>query len=398
MRNPAKDQVAIVGVGVAPYTRQPGAGSSGALAAQACVAAIRDAGLGAADVDGVCGSSYADVEMQIALGLPEVTWGASPRVPFCYQILEAVNAVYAGACTTAVVYHSTYRRPGTRELHQDPLRERASSFGASSATPWRARLSMGPLEPGTQGGGVGYAAWAQRYLDEYGATREAFGRIAVNNRSNALQNPNAVMRAPMTFDDYYAARMIREPLGLLDLDVPVDAADALVVTTAERARDLPNPAVLVHAATIGRTARCREDQVDSLTDTGQDVVARTLWGKSDLTLADVDVFLPYDGFTMISTMWFESIGYCGPGEAEGFLRDHWDDARNRIMIDGRVPVNPHGGNLSEGATQGSGAVREGVVQLRGAAGERQAADASVALVTPGGIVWNAGGILLRTAG
>jgi len=156
MRNPVKDQVAIVGVGVAPYTRQPGAGSSGALAARACVAAIRDAGLAARDIDGVCGSSYADVEMQIALGLPEVTWGASPRVPFCYQILEAVNAVYAGACTTAIVYHSTYRRPGTRELHQDPLRERASAFGASSATPWRARLAMGPLEPGTQGGGVGY--------------------------------------------------------------------------------------------------------------------------------------------------------------------------------------------------------------------------------------------------
>jgi acetyl-CoA acetyltransferase len=397
VRNPACDQVAIVGVGHAPYTREPGRRSLGSQAAEACIAAIRDAGLTAADIDGVCGSSYSDVEMQVALGLPSVTWSASPRAPFGFQVIEAVNAVFAGACTAAVVYHSTYRAIGSRERHDDPVRRRAAGLGAYGVVPWKSWSRLPPRDPGTLAGGIGYASWAQRYLDEFGATRDVYARIALNNRTNAAANENAVMREPITFDDYYAAPMIREPLGLLDLDVPVDGADAFVVTTTERAADLTSRPVLVHAATTGRTAHCREDQLTSLHDTGQDVVARTLWAKSDLELADVDVFLPYDGFTMISALWIESVGYCARGEAEEFVAQHWDADAHRILIHGRVPVNPHGGNLSEGATQGSGAVREAVVQLRGEADGRQVAGAETALVTPGGIVWNAGGLLLRTA-
>lgn len=396
MRNPLKDQVAIVGVGLAPYSRAQGGPSLAGLAARACVAAIKDAGLTAADIDGVCGSSVSDVDMQLALGLPKVIWGTSPRIPFGFQMIEAVNAVFAGACDYALVYHATYRAVGSSEDRPDPVRVRAAGLGAYGVVPWKSRSRLPAPDPGTLAGGLGYASWAQRYLHQYGATRQVFGRLAVNNRSQAALNENAVLRQPMSMDDYYAAPMMREPLGLFDLDLPVDGADAFVVTTAERARDLPQRPVHVHAITSGRTGLCREDQVRDLDDSGQDVVARALWSKSDLTLRDVDLFLPYDGFTMISALWIESVGYCPRGAAADFVEQHWDENSQRILIDGRVPVNTHGGNLSEGATQGSGAVREAVVQLRGAAGARQTAGARVALVTPGGIVWNASGMVLRS--
>jgi acetyl-CoA acetyltransferase len=107
--------------------------------------------------------------------------------------------------------------------------------------------------------------------------------------------------------------------------------------------------------------------------------------------------LPHDGFSVITTRWFEVLGYCGDGEAEQFLAARWDAGQNRILIGGRVPVNTHGGSLSGGGTQGSGHVREAVLQLRGQAGERQAPGARTALLTPGGFFFNAGGIVLRSA-
>jgi acetyl-CoA acetyltransferase len=180
------------------------------------------------------------------------------------------------------------------------------------------------------------------------------------------------------------------------MDVPVDGADAFIVTTAERARDMRNVPVLIHAATMGMTAPPEEHLAGALAATGQPLAARELRAKSDLWLDDIDIFFPYDGFTVVALRCFESYGFCGPGEAGPFLVDNWDAARNRIMIDGRVPVNPHGGSLSEGGSQGAGHLREAVTQLRGQAGLRQMPGARVALLTPGGFFFNAQGLLLRT--
>jgi acetyl-CoA acetyltransferase len=191
--------------------------------------------------------------------------------------------------------------------------------------------------------------------------------------------------------------MIREPLCMLDMDVPVDGADAYVLTSTERAKSLPKPPVLIHAATAGLVARNDEDQLPSLARHGQHVVVEALRAKSDLWLDDVDVYYPYDGFTIITLGWIENTGWCGPGEATKFIADHWDDDGARLMIDGRIPVNSHGGSLSEGGTRGTGHIREAVVQLRGDAGERQVAGAKTALVTPGGFFFNSQGAVLRTA-
>ena len=387
MRNPVKDQVAIVGVGTTPHLRESGT-TARTLALRACRDALRDAGVGAGEVDGIAGSTEVQAfEIASGLGLPAVRWWVNNPIPFTFQIVEAINAVYSGAADVVLAYHATRRAPGTsRSAAADPFRARAGLGGNRPAH-----------TPDTIAGAIGYAAWASRYLHEYGAKREHFGLVAINDRTNAAGNPQAALRAPLTMPEYLDARMVREPLSILDMDYPVDAADALVITTTERARDMPHPAVLVHSATSGMTAHPDEDQQADLNHTGQQVVVDRLWRSSDLTLADMNLFYPYDGFSVITLRWFETVGYCGDGEAGPFLEANWDAVGNRILIDGRIPVNTHGGSLSGGGTQGSGHVREAVLQLQGRADGRQVPGARAALVTPGGFFFNAGGMILRRA-
>ncbi|MET7770967.1 thiolase family protein [Nocardia sp. NPDC005366] len=308
-------------------------------------------------------------------------------IPFTFQIVEAVNAVFAGAADVVLAYHATRRAGGTsRSALADPYRLRAGLGGNRPAH-----------TPDTIAGAVGYAAWTSRYIHQYNVSKEAFGRIAINGRTNAANNPQAALQTPLTMDEYLSARLVREPLSILDMDYPVDAADALVITTAERAADMEAPAVLVHTANSGMTAHPDEDQLEDLDHTGQQVVLDRLWRTSDLKLEDIDVFFPYDGFSTLALRWIETVGFCGPGEAGDFLASHWDHDRNRVLINGRIPINTHGGSLSGGGTQGSGHVREAVLQLQGRAGARQVQGARSALVTPGGFFFNAGGIILRVA-
>jgi hypothetical protein len=183
------------------------------------------------------------------------------------------------------------------------------------------------------------------------------------------------------------------------MDVPIDGADAVVVTTTERARDLAGKPVLVHAVTGGRTEHPTVVNTDGLDWNAQHVVAKALWEKSDLGLADADLLYCYDGFTVITLNWLENLGWCGPGQAPSFMRDNWDDDAGVLRIAGRVPLNTHGGNLSEGATQGSGHIREAVQQLRGACDDRQVpGDPTVAVLGIGGMYMNASGLVLRTEG
>ncbi|MER5628419.1 thiolase family protein [Streptosporangium sp. NPDC002544] len=388
-RNPIKDQIAIVGVGSTGFSRDAGGRSRDSLVAEASIKAIKDAGLGKEDIDGVCGTGLSAREMVSMLGLPEVTHYVNQPVPIAFPIIDAMNAIYSGSCDTALVYHGVYRSPAiSRSAAADPFR-RGLGFGGQPLGASRR------VDPESVEGSVGYTAWASRYLHEYDIKREHLGYVAVNNRSNAARNPLAAMRAPLTMENYLNARMIRDPLCLFDMDVPVDGADAFVLTTAERARDLTDNPVLIHAATAGTIAKNDEDQTPGLHDHGQHVVVKNLREKSDLWIPDVDVYFPYDGFSFITLAWIENTGWCGPGEGGAFLEEHWDKDANRIMIDGRIPVNPHGGALSEGGTQGSGHVREAVVQLRGDAGERQVPGARTALLTPGGFFFNAQGIILR---
>lgn len=383
-RNPMRDRVAIVGVHSEPYVRDRGM-SHNAMALEACIGAVRDAGLTAGDIDGVCGSQIPAHSIVSGLRLPAVTWWANVAIPFTAHVIEAVGAIASGVCDTVLAYHSTYRASGTsRTAAADPFRARSGpGFNVMSKN------------PDSIGGAVGYAAWASRYLHEYGAKREHLGLVAINDRTNAGKNPHAALRKPLSMEEYLAGRMVRDPFTIFDMDYPVDGADAFVITTVERARDLAKKPVLVHAATVGMTGRSLEDQMPDLRSQGQQVVAENLWRRSEVTRDDCDLFFPYDGFTVIALSCFEVMGYCGYGEAGPFLEDNWNTQRNRIEIGGRIPVNTHGGSLSDGGTQGVGHIREAALQLRGEANARQVPDAKTALITPGGFFFNAGGLILR---
>ena len=385
-RNPIRDRVAIVGLGSTGFSRDAGGRSSKALACEASIRALRDAGLGAGDVDGLVGAAEpggpSPSAMSAALGLPRVTHFSSPTPVAVFALVDAMNAIFSGACETVLLYFPYLRLPwNSRSAAADPFR-RQNTLGVMPA-------------PESTNAAAAYAAWASRYIHEFEVPRETFGRVALNARANAAQNPLAAMKAPLTMEGYLQARMIREPLCMLDMDVPVDGADAFVLTTTERARETCANPVVVHAASVGLVGENDEDQLPSLARHGQHVVVESLRAKSDLWLDDIDVFFPYDGFSIITLGWIENFGWCAPGQAGRFLEEHWDAEEGRAMIDGRIPINPHGGSLSEGATRGSGHLREAVTQLRGEAEGRQVPGAQTALIGCGGFFFNSQGAVLR---
>jgi acetyl-CoA acetyltransferase len=183
----------------------------------------------------------------------------------------------------------------------------------------------------------------------------------------------------MTMDDYLSARPITTPFGLYDCDVPCDASIAVVVSAADTVADLAKPPVRIDAVGTQITERVSWDQ-DTVTHEPQ-VLGQSahLWTRTDLRPADVDVALLYDGFTFNAVSWLEALGFCGIGEAQDWIGDG-----RRIALDGELPVNPHGGQLSEGRTHGFGFLYEAVAQLRGEADARQVAGARTAVVTSGG--------------
>ncbi len=354
------------------------------LTVDACLGAIADAGLRIEDVDGLStypgpgagGMSEGGVTaVEEALRI-EPTWhngGLDVPGPGG-SLVAAAMAIAAGLCRHVLcfrtVWASTYAalqaqgQPGGGDLPgrrvSGPMQEWRAPFGAFSAGNW---IGMN----------------ANQYLHRYGATRQMLGIIAVTERRHAGLNPAAIYREPMTMDDYFAARPITTPFGLYDCDVPCDGSIAVIVSDASVAGDLPHPAVRIEAAGTQILERVSWDQ-GTLTHEPQ-VIGQSahLWTRTDLRPADVDLALLYDGFSFNAISWLEGLGFCGFGEATD-----WLDGGRRIALDGELPVNPHGGQLSEGRTHGFGFLYEAVTQLRHDAGERQVANAATAVVTSGG--------------
>jgi acetyl-CoA acetyltransferase len=346
------------------------------LTVDACLAAVADAGLTLDDIDGL--STYPG---GVGMGMSEggvtaveealrvhPTWinGGGDIPGPGGALIQAMLAVAGRLCRHVLcfrtVWESTYAalglRPGGSAL--TGFMEWRAPFGALSAANW---IGMN----------------ANQYFHRYGATRELLAAIALNGRANAALNPAAIYRDPMTIDDYMNARPITSPFGLYDCDVPCDASIAVVVSDASVAGDLPKPAVRVEAVGTQITERISWDQ-QTVTHEPQVLgQAAHLWTRTSLRPSDVDLALLYDGFTFNAISWLEALGFCGIGEAQD-----WIDGGRRIALDGDVPVNPHGGQLSEGRTHGFGFLYEAVTQLRHDAGERQVPDAQTAVVTSGG--------------
>jgi acetyl-CoA acetyltransferase/uncharacterized OB-fold protein len=348
------------------------------LTVDACLAAIADAGLTPADIDGLStypgpapgGMSEGGVTaVEDALRL-HPTWinGGMDLPGPGGSIIAAMLAVASGLCRHVLCFRTVWEStsatmrlggmPGGRV--SGPLYEWRAPFGAMSAAHW-------------------IAMHAHQYMHRYGAPREMLGWIALNGRANAARNPIAIYRDPMTMDDYLSARPITSPFGLYDCDVPCDASVAVIVSDASVAADLPHPAIRVEAVGTQINERVSWEQ-ETITHEPQVLgQAAHLWSRTTMTPADVDLALVYDGFTFNAITWLEALGFCGLGEAHD-----WLDSGRRIALGGELPVNPHGGQLSEGRTHGYGFFYEAITQLRHDAGERQVAGARTAVVTSGG--------------
>jgi len=360
------------------------------LTVDACLAAVTDAGLELDDIDGLStypgaagmGMSEGGVTaVEEALRL-HPTWinGGGDLPGPGGALIAAMLAVSGGLCRHVLcfrtVWESTFAALGLRPAgggRASGTQQWRSPFGALSAANW---IAMN----------------ANQYLHRYGATREMLGLIALNGRANAARNPAAIYRDPMTMDDYLSARPITSPFGLYDCDVPCDGSIAVVVSDASVAGDLPGTAVRVEAVGTQILERVSWDE-GTITHEPQ-VLGQSahLWTRTDLRPADVDLALVYDGFTFNAVSWLEALGFCPLGEAQD-----WLEGGRRIALDGELPVNPHGGQLSEGRTHGFGFVYEAVQQLRHEADGRQVTGATTAVVTTGGGT-PSGVLLLRRDG
>ena len=221
---------------------------------------------------------------------------------------------------------------------------------------------------------------AQRHFHEYGTTPEQLAMVAVNGRRNAALNPKAVYREPMTLDDYFASRVVTTPFRLYDCDAPVDGSTAVIVSAAEHAAAVDHPVARVEAVGTALRGRPSWDQFDDMTTMAARDAGAQLWGRTDLTPADVDVAELYDGFSFLAMTWLEALGFCGKGESGPFVEG---DAA--APLDGELPLNTNGGQLSAGRLHGFGFLHEACLQLRGEAGERQVrSGVEVAAVANGG--------------
>ena len=389
-----ESKVALTGIGMSQVGRRLGRDPLG-LAIEACRAAVADAGLSLDDIDGL--STYPGAGQRGAGhsegGIPAVvealnlspTWfcGTPETAGQGGSIVNAMLAVGAGLCRHVLCFRTVWETTAA-------LRAQRSAGGI----PGSRRIS-GEMEWRLPYGAMSAANWialqASHHMHRYGTTREQLAWIALTERANAARNPLAIYREPMTLDDYLDARMITTPFGLYDCDVPCDGSVAVIVSAVDAARDMPHRPVLVEAVGTQITERFSWDQGTLLHEPLVNGPAAHLWSRTDLTASDVDIACLYDGFSFNCLSWIEALGFCKPGEGGPFI-----DGGERIALDGEVALNPHGGQLSAGRLHGYGFYHEAVVQLRGAAAERQVADAEVAVVSTGG--GHPGGCVLLTRG
>ena len=381
-------KTAIVGIGATEFSKDSRR-SELRLAVEAVKAALDDAGLEPKDVDGYSTFSMDNnpaIEVNRFLGGGDLTFFS--RIHYgggaaCGTVQQAAMAVATGVADTVVCYRAmnerSQQRFGAGVQDRPPLPTTESShFG------WYAPFGL--LTP---------ASWvamnATRYMHEYGATTEDFGRVSVADRKHAATNPAAWFHGePITLEDHQRSRWIIEPLRLLDCCQESDGAVAVVVTSRQRARDLRQKPVLIAAAAQGAgheqqmmTGYYRDD-ITGLPEMG--LVAKQLYETAGVGAADVQTAVIYDHFTPFVLTQLEEFGFCGRGEAKDFVRD------GNIELGGGLPINTHGGQLGEAYIHGMNGISEAVRQVRGTA-VNQVEDVEHVVVTAGTGVPTSGLIL-----
>lgn len=363
----------ISGIGISRIGRRTGIPGL-ELTVDAAREAIADAGLSPSDIDGV--ATLGDVPL--ARLTPELGIDAADRGSemltggVINPVLSAVRAVGEGGARHVLVYRTVQMLGG-------------ALTGERAAPVERTVLTSPPVEPREPGtrrkiGAIAdigellaahaYSAanWValhcRRHMELYGTTREQLGWLAVNSRRNAALNPLAVYRDPMTMNDYLAARPVSTPLGLFDCDAPIDGSVALVISYRDYAPDCPHPVeVEAIGGAYGSGGWVHRDDYPKMASTE---AAAEMWSRTDLKPADMQIAELYDGFTFLTFAWLEALGLCGDGEAGPFV-----EGAHRIALDGALPLNTYGGQLSAGRLHGYWLLHEACLQLRGQAGDRQ---------------------------
>lgn len=369
-------KVAISGVGFSDVTRKPEVPLA-AHALQAVRRAVGECGLQIAEIDGLAtypelpamghvaeeGISVVSVNgMMAMLNLPNLTWQsqADSATNVGGAVQQAMNALIAGACNYAVVWRALYNPMGSYS--------NMTATGAVGPLQFMAPYGFGSA---TQAMGIEYTRW----LEKHNQNREKMATLAITQRKHAHMTPYAYFRdVPLTRDDYLNSRMIAYPFCLYDCDIPVQGAAAVVLTTAERAKDLNvDPAYIAsYGQRVGRDVVGYGGSVGGVDymAAGQSA-SRLTWERSGFTPKDVDVAQIYDGFSASVIYGLESYGFCAEGEALDFIQD------GRIELDGELPLNTFGGSLSSGRIHGLWHIIEGALQAAGRAGERQVKDVNV---------------------
>lgn len=381
-------KTAIAGIGATEFSKNSGR-STLRLAVECCDAAIRDAGLTPEQIDGIVSFTVEEnheIDVARNLGIKELTHfsrihhsgGAA-----CGTLHQAAMAVSSGACNYALVYRAFNERSETRfgagvQLQDNSPTPILVDFG------WC--LPFGLLTPASW-----VAMFASRYMHEYGATSEDFGRVSVADRKHAATNPEAFFyKRPITLEDHQESRWIVKPLHLLDCCQESDGGQALVITTLERARDLPNPPVVIASAAQGSgddqqmMKSYYRESITGIPEMG--LCARQLWDDTGLGPDDIQAAIIYDHFTPLVLPQFEEFGFCGRGEAKDFVKD------GNIELGGRLPINTNGGQLGEAYIHGMNGVAEAARLVRGTS-VNQVPDAKNVLVTGGTAVPTSAAIL-----
>jgi acetyl-CoA acetyltransferase len=385
------DKVIISGIGQSDIGRRLGRDAL-ELTADACVAAVEDAGLTLADIDGLTtypGASQAGPgfsgaslrDMHDALGIkPNWVAGGVESPGQLGAVVDAMLAVAGGMADHVLCWRSIWE--GTAQGAG-----RRQGYGARGGRP--TGMMAWQLPFGATAANLA-AMQVRARMIRYGLTREQLASIAIVERANARLNPSAIYSDPLDLESYLSARMVSDPLCMYDCDIACDGATAFVISRVEHAAALDHPSVTVEALDCAHHDRF-------MWEGGEDITRISsrwskIWERTDYTVADVDYASLYDGFSVFVLCWLEDFGFCKVGESGEFIAD-----QARISLRGDLPINTAGGQLSGGRLHGFGHLHEACLQVRGEAGDRQVDDVALAAVGVGAANSGTTAMLLRSA-
>jgi acetyl-CoA acetyltransferase len=399
-----RHSAAFAGFGESQVFRGPDV-PLGDLTVEASLTAIKDAGLDLNQIDGlVCtpdapfsrGKSVDGTEfvstnyMMKALDI-EPRWFADVPGTIANSTLAAIRAVEAGECNYALLFRALHNPGSGKYGHTEEKNSGEIEMSGPDVNfaieQFRASYGLYPPADGAA------LPWSQ-YQAKYGSgSREQMAALIIQSRKNGLAYEGSYWArykpVELSVDDYLNARMVSRPVSIFDCDIPVQGAGAFIITTAERAADLAQPAAYVHGIADGVPARrsitvdeALEEQMEQNRDIGRRLWADARCGPGDMRLANL-----YDGFSIMTIFWMEAFGLCREGEAFDFIQD------GRIAPTGQLPINPSGGNLGGGRMHGVNHLMDGMLQVSGRSGKRQVDNADLAVVALG-MGWAAGALVL----